>query len=232
MRTLQVSPNPLDWYLNHQKVLRIQYSDDSLTPGRKDLPRGGNAFYAAPLGHAYWQQSNAIEFCYDVFFQRDFDFNLGGKLPGLYGGSPSRCTNPPDCFSTRLMWRRNGEGELYAYLDRNGQGDDYCNAPPYSSCTGGHGDSLGRGSWTFQRERWETLCQVTKLNSPGQRDGSIQISVNGEVRIDMKGLFIRNPGVGFGGIAFHTFFGGSPLHWASPRTQYTYFRNIRVKRLE
>jgi hypothetical protein len=156
--------------------LRVQYSEDSLTPVRsnKDLPPGGNVFYAVPLNPDFWRDSNSLEFCYDVFFEKDFDFNLGGKLPGLFGGSPNSCQNPPDCFSTRLMWRASGMGELYPTFDRDKQTGDYCKEPPFSRCIGGFGDSIGRGSFTFERDSWETVCQITKLNTPGQQDGSVK----------------------------------------------------------
>ena len=51
---------------------------------------------------------------YDVMFSKNFDFVLGGKMPGFYGGrggcvgGRSRST----CFSTRFMWRKDGDGEV------------------------------------------------------------------------------------------------------------------------
>jgi len=39
---------------------------------------------------------------------------LGGKLPGLRGGVDRGCdggSNSDTCFSSRFMWRKNGEGE-------------------------------------------------------------------------------------------------------------------------
>jgi hypothetical protein len=54
---------------------------------------------------------------YELAFDSNFDWVKGGKLPGLRGGLNSTgCSggNQADglsCFSTRLMWRRDGEGE-------------------------------------------------------------------------------------------------------------------------
>lgn len=54
---------------------------------------------------------------YDVAFDSGFDWVKGGKLPGLRGGpNATGCSggNQPtgsDCFSARLMWRANAEGE-------------------------------------------------------------------------------------------------------------------------
>ena len=68
--------------------------------------------YAKPLDIS---KANNVTLDYKVFFPDDFDWVKGGKLPGLYGGH-TRCSggNPAlDCFSTRLMWRAGGAGELY-----------------------------------------------------------------------------------------------------------------------
>ena len=51
--------------------------------------------------------------------KENYEFVQGGKLPGLFGGSVS-CGGGANaaelgCFSTRLMWRREGDAELYLY---------------------------------------------------------------------------------------------------------------------
>jgi len=54
---------------------------------------------------------------YEIAFDSNFDWVKGGKLPGLRGGLNSTgCSggNQADglsCFSSRLMWRTNGQGE-------------------------------------------------------------------------------------------------------------------------
>lgn len=54
---------------------------------------------------------------YEVAFDANFDFVKGGKLPGLRGGpdadgcSGGAAANGSNCFSTRLMWRKNAVGE-------------------------------------------------------------------------------------------------------------------------
>ena len=48
---------------------------------------------------------------------------LGGKLPGLYGGTEG-CGGGNDasnCWSTRMAWRTGGMGELYAYVPQGRQ---------------------------------------------------------------------------------------------------------------
>lgn len=55
---------------------------------------------------------------YDVGFSPAFAFSQGGKLPGLRGGpDPRGCSGGHEadggsCFSSRLMWRSGGAGEV------------------------------------------------------------------------------------------------------------------------
>ena len=75
--------------------------------------------YARPFPHSPALRA-LLE--YDVYFAPNFPFNLGGKLPGLYGAAsgnlPSEaCVGGYDatgtnCWSMRLMWRAYGAGEV------------------------------------------------------------------------------------------------------------------------
>ena len=93
-------------------ALQILYPEDSINPGNEDAPVGGSGFYATPLSLS---GATNVTLEYSVFFPLGFDWVLGGKLPGLYGGHMS-CSGGDDakmCFSTRMMWRSQGAGELY-----------------------------------------------------------------------------------------------------------------------
>lgn len=103
-----ISSSPL--WDNSSSVLQLLYPANSINPGRK--PQGGAEFYATPL-HIATARNITLE--YSVFFPANFDWVLAGKLPGLYGGHTG-CSGGDealDCFSTRLMWRKGGFGELY-----------------------------------------------------------------------------------------------------------------------
>jgi hypothetical protein len=100
---------------NASTVFQVLYPQNSINPGTK--PFGGAQFYASPLNIA---DAQAMQFTYSVFFPSDFDWVKAGKLPGLFGGRPS-CSGgdaATDCFSTRLMWRQDGMGELYLVSTR------------------------------------------------------------------------------------------------------------------
>lgn len=100
-------------WTNASAMLQLFYPKDSVNPARR--PQGGSEFYAKPLDIS---EANDVTLEYKVFFPGDFDWVKGGKLPGLYGGH-ARCSGGDpalDCFSTRLMWRAGGAGELYLVM--------------------------------------------------------------------------------------------------------------------
>jgi len=104
-----LADDPATW-ANEATILQVFYPNGSINPARR--PQGGSQFYAAPLD---LRHARSVTFAYSVFFPGDFDWVKGGKLPVLYGGRTG-CSGgdaADDCFSTRLMWRTRGAGELY-----------------------------------------------------------------------------------------------------------------------
>lgn len=86
--------------------------------------------------YALWNASGdaweSMMVSYEVAFDEGFDWVKGGKLPGLRGGSANGCSggsqaDGSDCFSTRIMWRTDGEGEgAFSYLSCPGQSWSAC----------------------------------------------------------------------------------------------------------
>lgn len=94
-------------------LLRLFYPASSINPS--SATPGGADFYASPFPAARLARARTMTLAYRVLFPAGFDFVKGGKLPGLYGGHRG-CSGGDDaraCWSTRLMWRARGEGELY-----------------------------------------------------------------------------------------------------------------------
>lgn len=153
---------------------------------------------------------------YYVRFPPDFDFVKGGKLPGLYGGTVTGGQHIPDGtdgFSTRYMWRRGGDGEVYAYLPTSEK----------------HGTSLGRGCWFFTPGRWTAIQQRVRLNTPGETDGEITVWQDGRQVLTQTGLTFRTTDdLKIDGLFFSTFFGGGDTSWASPVDQYADFAAFTV----
>lgn len=197
------------------EILRVVYPAGSASPSvsrESGVAIGGAQFYAdLPI-----PAQDKLTLSYFVRFSEDFDFVKGGKLPGLFGGIGASGGNIPDGtdgFSTRIMWRRDGDGEMYAYL-------------PTSE---GYGDSIGRGSWRFQPGVWHHLEQTISLNQPEAADGRIQVWVDGEQVIDQSGLTFRSTSdLQIDGLFFSTFFGGGDPSWATPRDVYADFADFTV----
>lgn len=107
------------------------------------------------------------------------------------------------CFSTRMMWRKDGEGELYLvclrpwlllttqYVPKDKQTPALCSTPPKSICSSEWGLSIGRGAWKFARGDWTTIRQDIWLNTPGQNDGGFNIWINGQLVINANEVRYR-----------------------------------------
>jgi len=99
-----------DVLLPGSSAMQLFYPANSIDPAQK--PQGGAEFYASPIDIT---DAENVTLTYSVFFPKNFNWVLAGKLPGLYGGHTG-CSGGNaalDCFSTRLMWRQGGAGELY-----------------------------------------------------------------------------------------------------------------------
>lgn len=196
-------------------AVRVSYPEGSSSPEshrEHGSPLGGAQVYL-PLRAG---GAPEVWLSYAVRFEEGFDFARGGKLPGLYGGTRTSGGNTPDGtdgLSTRLMWRPGGAGEVYAYLPSS---ED-------------RGTSLGRGSWTFETGRWVQVEQHVRLNEPGEEDGEIRLSIDGEEVLAETGVVFRTTDeLLVEGIFFSSFFGGSDRSWASPRDQHADFAGFRV----
>ena len=148
------------------------------------------------------------------------NFVKGGKLPGFFGGegaSGGEIPDGSDGFSTRFMWHKHGDGEIYAYL-------------PTSSK---HGTSIGRSNWRFRPNKWYHLEQEVVLNDPGLANGHIRVWLDGRKVLDQNELTFRKVNqLTIDGIFFSTFFGGSDLSWATPHDVYIDFADFSVSAVE
>lgn len=194
-------------------------------------------------------KARTASFTYTVKFQEGFDWKLGGKLPGWYGGDSAEqakhCSGHaggPGCFSSRLMWRPDGVGEIYNYYWGSKQA--YCTDPGSYAvgtgqiiCHGGSGDSLGRGSFKFEAGKPVTVTNTITLNTMNgdtpNPDGKQSLVVDGVKVIEANNLVMRHHEEGrIRGLFFSTFFGGSGGSWASPKKQEATFSDISVSVLE
>jgi len=184
-----------------------------------------------------WNTSDGSTFgtmmaTYEVAFDANFDWVKGGKLPGLRGGlnstgcSGGNAADGHDCFSSRVMWRTNGAGEVYAYIPTT---NNLCNAQGII-CNTDFGVSISRASFSFVSGQWNRITMLVRLNEPATvANGNIQLFFNDVQAIDQQNLQIRNSdSLSANGFYFSTFYGGNDASWAPPQTTHTFYRNIRM----
>ncbi|GAA6029782.1 hypothetical protein JCM8097_001047 [Rhodosporidiobolus ruineniae] len=216
--------DPLD-SSNKETVLQVEYPKGSYTSHGD-----GGGVMNMQVG-VFGGNKNRAMISYEVGFMKGFDFVLGGKLPGAFGGDPSSyCTGgqmSTACFSLRLMWRENGEGEVYAYVPVY---DGYCGGGDSSVyCHDGTAISFNRGSFTFQAGVYNTVTEVAIINSdPNTADGVLALYAGETLAFERKDVVFRvNESVHFSAFAISTFFGGSTSDYASTADAFSYFRNMR-----
>ncbi|KAI1791566.1 hypothetical protein LXA43DRAFT_421171 [Ganoderma leucocontextum] len=216
-----------------KKSMQAHYPEGSYTFGHD--PEGGLSFYAKGPDSFDLDNAKEVTFSYSVLFEDDFDFNKGGKLPGVFGGNSfdiaTSCSGgrrDDRCFSARFMWRTDGKGEIYTYLPPDYSANQaVCDVAPESDCNDTYGASVGRGSFSFKAGTRATIGQRVRLNDVGQENGELELFVEGKSIFTVKGLVLRNSSSGkFQGIQMQTFFGGSDSSWASPKSQNTWFSDF------
>lgn len=153
---------------------------------------------------------------YKVFFPEGFDFVKGWKLPWFCGWTcPRGWTSSEKGFSTRFMWRANGDLEVYSYLPirKNSKGE-----------------SIGRGMYRFVPWKSYTISQEIKLNTPGINNGILVVRVNDEIVYIKDGLNFRSfEDIKIDKILYSTFFGGGDISWATPIDTFIEFSDFELK---
>lgn len=148
--------------------------------------------------------SETYTLSYSVYFKEGFEWVLGGKLPGLGGGSNSTGCVPVDPYgwSIRLMWKKEGKAILYLY-DQN----------RIEAC--GEESDL---NYKFEIGKLQKIVLKIKINTPGLDDGQVSVWINNQNLKILKNLKLR------GNVApsealidtfmFSTFYGGQTKEWA------------------
>ena len=146
-----------------------------------------------------------------------FFFSVDGGDDATVAVSCSGGRRSDACFSARLMWRTDGQGELYTYLppytdSRFAANEKQCSVAPKSEYNPTYGASVGRGSFSFEAGKWTTVSQRVRLNDVGQANGELELFANGESVVKVDGLILRASDAGrLRGIQMQTFFGGELL---------------------
>ena len=152
---------------------------------------------------------------YWVKFDDDFDFVLGGKLPGL-SGSVSY-TDRTHEWTGRLMWREQGKVEFYMHFaeDRDRW---WWDTEGYQA--------------TFIPGQWHHVEMHFRLNTPGQYNGLMEGWLDGRKAADYTQVKFREANQASSMITkifFSTFFGGSSGdRWNARKEEFAWFDEFVV----
>jgi len=189
------------------KALRVDYPEGAVGP------RAGGAQFLMSL-----PSERELRLSYAVRFSPDFDFQLGGKLPGLTsgGGKYTGGTQPVDGrgWSARYMWRKGGQAVVYFY---------------HVGMEGKWGDNLVLPGAVFQPGRWHRLEQRIRVNTPGAADGELEVWFDGERVLFRDDVRFR---LGQAGLVdsfyFSTFHGGNTARWGPDRDCFVWFDEFEI----
>ncbi len=185
-------------------------------------PKGGKQ--SANSGAQWFMDLNGsseeLYLSYWLRFDEDFDFVLGGKLPGL-GGAVSFQDRTHE-WSGRLMWRENGKAEFYIHTPANNL---------YNPGTRFWWNTEGFQA-VFIPGRWHHIETHIRLNTPGQFDGLMEGWFDGVKAAHYPAFYFRDAPTASAKIAwvfFSTFFGGSSSDiWQASKNDYATFDEFTV----
>ena len=160
------------------------------------LPKGGSdgGTYKRPvsgLGFT-WSPSGLDKvssacLAYSVWLPKGFKFAKGGVLPGLYGGADAEesATGPrasergkqPERFAARMRWLHEGRLAVQYQTPASPSGIIRVLEEDWLRVEGG---------------RWIRVEQEVALNTPGQSDGLLRVWIDGDMKLNQKGLVFRN----------------------------------------
>jgi hypothetical protein len=188
---------------------------------------------------------------FDVFFPSNFDFEASGASAGKIGcgarggnGGASGGNWSRDGFSFRLCWigmkSYGSDAMAYAYTevedpnDFRSTIDQNSEIMKYAIMTNGGMNLFREGpgdALKFVKGTWTPCSVYLKLNTPGKRDGVIELSVgNGTRRVDGFRWLIAGSKSRIEEYVFTSWFGGSgsdPI-WAPKWPCYSLTKNVKV----
>ena len=176
---------------------------------------------------------------YSAYFPAGFEWNKGGKLPGVCLGADLR-----DCAtggrwsmvggSARLMFKEGGSVIGYLYMPYGSPAkalDKQSDAVKQDvTITGGAGMGVwSRGSpFKLRAGEWNSISVAVVLNSPGAADGSFSVSVNGVSRAVTGIRWRDSAALKISSMNIVSFFGGGSMDWAAPASStHVIFKDFR-----
>ncbi len=174
--------------VNGERVMKFNYPKGSWDPF------DGGAQWLSPFSKG----QEEVYFSYNIMFKPGFEWVLGGKMPGLGGG-----TNPgggmdmawDDGFTVRPMWSKDngGDGTMFFYVYHQDKSTYY-----------GDVFSFPDTYWDVSDSTWYNMTIRLVLNSidpgrlisdpqnAGNNDGIVEFFLDGKLAYSRGGLCFRN----------------------------------------
>jgi len=191
---------------NGNRFIRVKYPKGGVGPAK------GGAQWKMNFDEAFGKNFDELYISYKVRFRSGFNPVLGGKLPGMVGGTANgggRRANGRDGWSARMMWREDNAAIFYIY---------------HADMKGNFGDKEYWGGEEnpnlFTTNEWVQVEHRIVMNSPGEKNGILQGWYNGELVHDNHNMRYRKvDSFAIDAFYFSTFFGGSNSKWAPTRNE-------------
>jgi hypothetical protein len=225
-RNARVTVDPDD---PNNQALRVRYLAGSYGHSSTGAAGADNGYsFSVPVDAA-----DAYHYSFRVRFGssddgptfNDFDWQLGGKLPGLYGGAWTSGGDDAvgDGWSVREMWKEDGSLIPYIYhMDKPGT----------------FGDNLGVAGSPDQpsltRGTWHHVAGFVQLNTDNNNDGILRLSLDGQEFLNRTDIRYRDEDT-FGDdvaqidvLRFVTFHGGNQPKNAPDVDSHAWFDDLRI----
>ncbi|MEE9321753.1 MAG: hypothetical protein V3U76_15005 [Granulosicoccus sp.] len=210
-------------FATNPQMLAQETTDDGRRSLRQKLVPSSKGS-SRVMARASLQPASTYQLKQSIYLEDGFDWggkHEGGKLGfGLSGGSsPTGGHQRTDGFSTRFMWRGNGDGSahiaVYTYsADRTNQA---------------YGTDLPLKGFSVPVGEWFELTLEVKVNSATDRaDGSVRAWANGDLYLEENDILWQSSGgdPSVQHLMFSTFYGGSDSSWSPDETTYIRFADI------
>lgn len=203
-------------------ALRLKYPKGCVGTSKKN---GCAVQFSLSLGSL---NADELWCSYEVYFEKDFDFRNGGKLPGFCGGKCYTGGDKPkeaDGWSNRVMWKK--DGFLTQYVYHYGQKDRYADNFKWNL----NGEIPQK---RIRPEKWHQILMRVKMNDVEPENGMLpngilQTWFDGELVVDLDSLVFRNRSdLKIDRFYFSTFHGGNDKNFAPRRDSFIRFRNLRI----
>jgi hypothetical protein len=176
-------------------AMSVELPKGSAAPTSSVVPKGG---LSLPWQPRTLKDKSTVCLSYQILLPSDFDFNLGGALPGVFGGGEQS----NDRFLVQLGWRQGGAIGATNHVTLDGK--------KWKQQAEAEGYTIPRG-------RWVKIDQEVILNEPDLENGVLRVWLDGALAIDKADIAYRvKPDITLVGVAADVFYNGEDVSGRAP----------------